>query len=395
MYTYDVFISYCHTDGEWVSTWLIPRLEDFGIKLCVDRRNFAVGAPVVENIESAVAQSRHILLVLTPSWLDNHWRRFEFLLSKQDDPGGARRRTLPLIRKPCDGKLPPSISLLTCADFTVEANNEEVFLGLLKSIDGAHRRNHVIDIPFVIAAMNRAEAHSLFEEENSIFNHSDVAPNEREHFQQFMEALQEWNIVDWISLYGNQRDDWKPFKEKTIHSIIEDIADHINATRDETSSMPHIRPRFCSADFFAADEHTRWDTWRKLGHSGCILIIDPVSLFHPGLRKLLGKSEISSKDRVAILGFSPIGYTAIRANMLIEEAIKKELGSAYSEFSRYLNKMYEFGVGDLRALQRWLFAIMPEAMDFMQSRRPNPDNIKSLKEAIPTVPGVNNLIFGG
>jgi hypothetical protein len=57
--------------------------------------------------------------------------------------------------------------------------------------------------------------------------------------------------------------------------------------------------------------------------------------------------------------------------------------------------MYEFGVGDLRALQRWLFAIMPEAMDLMQSRRPNPDNIKSLKEAIPTVPGVNTLIFGG
>ncbi|TEU19311.1 MAG: hypothetical protein E3J21_04170 [Anaerolineales bacterium] len=44
-YQYDVFISYSHTDKEWVHGWLLPRLETADLQVCIDFRDFDVGVP--------------------------------------------------------------------------------------------------------------------------------------------------------------------------------------------------------------------------------------------------------------------------------------------------------------------------------------------------------------
>ena len=46
-YRYDVFISYSHADKAWVSGELLPRLEEAGLKVCIDQRDFRPGAPSV------------------------------------------------------------------------------------------------------------------------------------------------------------------------------------------------------------------------------------------------------------------------------------------------------------------------------------------------------------
>ena len=35
-YRYDVFISYSHADKAWVHGELLPRLEEAGLKVCID-----------------------------------------------------------------------------------------------------------------------------------------------------------------------------------------------------------------------------------------------------------------------------------------------------------------------------------------------------------------------
>lgn len=40
MLTFDVFISYSHHEGEWVRSWLIPKLESADLRVCVDYRDF-------------------------------------------------------------------------------------------------------------------------------------------------------------------------------------------------------------------------------------------------------------------------------------------------------------------------------------------------------------------
>lgn len=114
--TYDVFISYSHADKAWVHSWLLPRLEAAGLRVCIDFRDFDIGAPSLVNMERAVDNSRRTLLVLTPAWVVSQWTEFEALLTQTIDPAGRKRRLLPLLLQPC--QLPHRIAMLTYADFT-------------------------------------------------------------------------------------------------------------------------------------------------------------------------------------------------------------------------------------------------------------------------------------
>ena len=100
-YPYDVFVSYSHVDRAWVDGWLLPRLEAAGVRVCIDHHDFDIGAPALENMERAVAASRHTLLVLTPAWMQSEWTTFESLLVQGQDPAGLHRRTLPILRHSC------------------------------------------------------------------------------------------------------------------------------------------------------------------------------------------------------------------------------------------------------------------------------------------------------
>ena len=123
---YDVYISYSQANRPWVHDWLLPHLEDSGLRVCLDTRNFDVGVPELVNIENAVTLSRKILLVLTPAWLASEGAHFESLLIQAQDPAGIRRRTLPLMLEPCQP--PQRISIYTHADFT-DPGQWEVQLG--------------------------------------------------------------------------------------------------------------------------------------------------------------------------------------------------------------------------------------------------------------------------
>jgi hypothetical protein len=115
-YWYDIFISYSHRDRDWVIDWLLPRLEEAGLRVCIDFRDFDVGVPSLVNMERAVERSCKTLIVLTPDWVRSEWTNFEGLLVQTGDPAGLRNRILPLMLKRCEP--PKRIGVLTYADFT-------------------------------------------------------------------------------------------------------------------------------------------------------------------------------------------------------------------------------------------------------------------------------------
>jgi len=131
-YTYDLFISYNHVDRAWVQNELLPRLEAAGLKVCIDYRDFAIGAPSLVNMEQAVEKSRHTLAVLTPNWIASEWCEFECLLANTTDPAGRKRKLLPLMLTRCE--LPLRIKLLTYADFTNPSEHSECFNRLLQQL---------------------------------------------------------------------------------------------------------------------------------------------------------------------------------------------------------------------------------------------------------------------
>lgn len=134
-YTYDVFISYSHVDSTWVWDTLLPRLESAGLRICIDKRDFEIGAPSLVNMERAVDYSQHTLLVLTPAWVKSEWTDFESLLVGTFDPAGRRRKLLPLLLEPCQP--PARIALLTYADFLDDSKHEQQFEHLLGQLRSA------------------------------------------------------------------------------------------------------------------------------------------------------------------------------------------------------------------------------------------------------------------
>ena len=132
--SYDVFISYSHADAIWVWDWLRPRLEAAGLRVCLDRRDFDVGVPSLENMERAVDHSRHTLLVLTPAWVASEWTAFEELLTQTADPAARRRRLLPLLLQPCQP--PRRIAMLTYADLTQQTTWETELQRIIAAVRG-------------------------------------------------------------------------------------------------------------------------------------------------------------------------------------------------------------------------------------------------------------------
>jgi hypothetical protein len=145
---YDLFISYSHADKAWVHDWLLPRLEATGLRVCIDTRDFDVGVPSPDNMEAAVENSRHTLLVLTPEWVASQWTHFEALLTQTTDPVSRRGKLLPLLLKPC--RPPARIGMLTYADFTDPASRE---MQLARVVGAAHGKLRLREIGSVLSQL--------------------------------------------------------------------------------------------------------------------------------------------------------------------------------------------------------------------------------------------------
>lgn len=79
---YDAFVSYSRHDSDWVLRTLVRGLEHPNdhdtFKLCLHQRDFAVGAPIAENIVKSVEASRHTILVISRKFLESEWCLMEF-----------------------------------------------------------------------------------------------------------------------------------------------------------------------------------------------------------------------------------------------------------------------------------------------------------------------------
>ncbi len=114
-FKYDVFISYSHKDEEWVVDTLLSALENAGLKVCIDFRDFVPGKPSRHNMRDACKESKYTVLVMTPAWMASEWTSFEGLLTLLHDPANKHLRTVPILFEKCD--IPEDIQIFTYVDF--------------------------------------------------------------------------------------------------------------------------------------------------------------------------------------------------------------------------------------------------------------------------------------
>ena len=115
--SYDAFISYCTSDADdatWVTRTLVPRLEDYGLSVSLEKRDFRFGRTTLDNDDDAVAQSRYTIGVFTPAYLASNADAFQSKLAQFLAIESGAPRMIPLIRKTCD--LPPHVRMLVALD---------------------------------------------------------------------------------------------------------------------------------------------------------------------------------------------------------------------------------------------------------------------------------------
>jgi hypothetical protein len=106
-YLYDLFVSYRHdpVDRDWVRGRLVPALEEAGLRVCIDHRDFRLGVPLVLEIGRAVEQSHYTLAVLSPAYLESGFTELENVLAEHLGTERREQRLLLILHQDCKPRL--------------------------------------------------------------------------------------------------------------------------------------------------------------------------------------------------------------------------------------------------------------------------------------------------
>ena len=259
--------------------------------------------------------------------------------------------------------------------------NEETIRNQISSIEEelsslARDKSQATDIPFVIVAMTDKEATALIDE--YIFEGDEIAPALHARFKEFKKLFPEDAVQNWLVRYKEDREEWNPQPSPESCSIRDIISELVgfNPPTYRPFALPMIQPQFCTSRFFSRNEDTQEQIWREIGASGGVLIIDAVSLFHPKIRRTILDSGLMAKDHVAIVVISPIDLTAHDAHQFLETELRWRMKRAFTRFDKYLDKLCEIGVGDLRSFKRWLISVLPEAVSSIQNQKPSATTLR-------------------
>jgi len=137
---YDVFLSHNRLQKRWVRS-LCAFLRSKGLTVFFDEDTINPGEPILGAIEQGVENSRHVILVLSPSSVKSKWVTLEAELTIQEDPDARKRSLIPVICEPLSWEsVRPSIRRLNCIDLSNAVTREEQlryifhYLGISKDV---------------------------------------------------------------------------------------------------------------------------------------------------------------------------------------------------------------------------------------------------------------------
>lgn len=103
-YAYDVFLSYRHAeraDRQFAVTVVAPLLENLGLRVCLEHRDFRLGMPRIAEMERAVMTSRYTAGVFTPGYLEGPFEELQVELARFQAAESRTPRFIPLLRRAC------------------------------------------------------------------------------------------------------------------------------------------------------------------------------------------------------------------------------------------------------------------------------------------------------
>ena len=131
-FIYDVYISSSSRDRDWVRDYLLPRLKAAGLRIWIDSAEIELGQIWESVIERALAQSRNMLVVLSPASVASSWIETEYTAFLNFKTKDGERLLIPLLLRPIE--IPSFLRHFNWVDFTQEKNWESGMQALLKAL---------------------------------------------------------------------------------------------------------------------------------------------------------------------------------------------------------------------------------------------------------------------
>ncbi|KAJ8287998.1 hypothetical protein COCON_G00006570 [Conger conger] len=145
-YAYHAFISYSHSDADWVRDKLMPCLENSKppYNICIHERDFMPGKWIIDNIIENMENSRKVMFILSQNFVNSEWCNYELYFANQRAIGKTFNDVILVVKEPIEPsslpnkycKLKKMLSTKTYLEWPHEAKQQAFFWAQLKSLLG-------------------------------------------------------------------------------------------------------------------------------------------------------------------------------------------------------------------------------------------------------------------
>ncbi|XP_028985078.1 toll-like receptor 18 [Betta splendens] len=151
-FTFHAFISYSHSDADWVREQLLPGLENNRnpYRLCIHERDFMPGKWIIDNIIENIESSRKVIFVLSRNFVNSEWCNYELYFAQQRAMGKTFSDVILVVKEPIDPSSLPSkycrlkkmLSTKTYLEWPQQLSQQAFFWAQLRSVLGKASMDH-------------------------------------------------------------------------------------------------------------------------------------------------------------------------------------------------------------------------------------------------------------
>lgn len=232
-------------------------------------------------------------------------------------------------------------------------------------------RQDLVGLPYLIVAMNQVEAGALAERVPPAGGARGFTNDD------YLTTLIRWfddQKIEWTQRYGEKRNLFRPFGEKTafelLRGIVREINDQLVVPKRDRENLRgnQIRLREYAFDPRHARDDEHKNMYAQMKRNGCLVIADELSLCQDELRK--AASTFFDDRSVSVVTLAPRDpliwpFEAVTDLM--------NIGNLVARFRDRLDLRCELAVVSHAGLRRWLRFSVPETLGFTELDSADPD----------------------
>lgn len=186
-------------------------------------------------------------------------------------------------------------------------------------------------VSIILVVMTKDEAIEL--DHGNVLKY--LSPEIQKDFDELKDTLIKNGADDWIERYGETAKDWQPFGKdtETIEALIQKEIAEIRG-KDSSDEIEFI-------DIISINQMENRHTLKKLREKDCVVILDSVSICHPGIHSNFHESVLDVYKSTFVINIAPVHYALEK---LKEMSFIIQLKIANMEFAkRIIDKDEDYG----------------------------------------------------